>query len=136
MAASLVEQLRDAGYRMTEPRRAVIQVLEEAGQHLSPAEILQRGQAIYPDLSRATVYRTVDLLTELGILRPIYLGQGGLRVARVEGGHHHLICLACGSAISFDECPLEDVKQALAQRFGFQIRSHMLELYGLCEDCR
>ncbi|MGD1994783.1 MAG: transcriptional repressor, partial [Anaerolineae bacterium] len=67
--------------------------------------------------------------------RPIYLGPGGSRIARVEGGHHHLVCLACGSATSFDECPLEDVKQILAQRFGFQVKSHMLELYGLCKDC-
>lgn len=136
MAPTLEEQLRDAGYRVTEPRRAVIQVLEGAGRHLSPAEILQQGRAIYPELSRATVYRTVDLLTELGILRPIYLGEGSLRVARVEGGHHHLICLTCGSAISFEECPIENMKQALARRFDFQIKSHMLELYGLCENCR
>lgn len=136
MTASLVEQLRDAGYRVTEPRRAVLQVLEEAGRHLSPAEILQQGQAIYPDLSRATVYRTVDLLTELGILRPIYLGQGSLRIARVEGGHHHLICLACGNAVSFDDCAVKEIQQTLAQRFDFQVKSHMLELYGLCQDCR
>jgi Fur family ferric uptake transcriptional regulator len=136
MTSSLVDRLRDAGYRVTEPRRVVLRVLENAGQHLSPAEILQRGRAIYPDLGRATVYRTLDLLTELGILRPIYLGQGGSRIARVEGGHHHLVCLACGSAISFNECPVQDMKQALAQRFGFQVKGHMLELYGLCKNCR
>ncbi len=136
MATSLVDRLREAGYRLTAPRRAVLQVLESAGQHLSPAEILQRGQAIYPDLGRATVYRTLDLLTELGILRPIYLGEGGSRIARVEGGHHHLVCLNCGSAVSFDECPIREMKQALAQRFGFQVKGHMLELYGLCQDCR
>ena len=136
MATSLVDQLREAGYRLTEPRHAVLQVIEDAGQHLSPAEILQRGRVIYPDLGRATVYRTLDLLTELGILRPIYLGEGGSRIARVEGGHHHLVCLNCGSAVSFDECPIREMKQTLAQRFGFQVKGHMLELYGLCQDCR
>ena len=133
---SLTATLREAGYKITGPRRAVIQVLEIEGHHLSPAEVLERGRAIHPGLSRATVYRTLDLLTELGALRPIYLGDGGSRVARVAKGHHHLICLSCGTAIHFEECVAAELTQILSERFGFRVKSHLLELYGTCEDCQ
>jgi Fur family ferric uptake transcriptional regulator len=136
MAESMSERLRGAGYRLTAPRLAVLQVVEAAGEHLGYAETLERGRAIYPALGRATVYRTLELLTELGVLRPLYLGEGGVRFAHVSEGHHHLVCLDCGVAIHFDECPAGELEQALEERLGFQIQSHMLEFYGLCKECR
>ena len=135
MTTSLAQHLREAGYRLTAPRLAVLQVLEAERQHLSPNEVLQRGRLLHPRLSRATVYRTLELLTGLGALRPIYEG-GSARVACVDGGHHHLICLGCGTAVHFDKCLLDGLEQELAEQWGFQkISSHLLELYGLCPDC-
>jgi Fur family ferric uptake transcriptional regulator len=136
MMGPLADRLRQAGYKLTAPRLAVLQVLETGGPLLTPTEVLARGRAIYPTLSRATVYRTLDLLNELGVFRPIYLGDKGSHVAYVEGGHHHLVCLHCGSVIHFDECLIGELEHTLTQRFSFQIKSHMLELYGLCESCR
>ena len=136
MTEPLANHLRQAGYRLTAPRRAVLEVLESQNTHLSPAEVLTAGQKIYPALGRATVYRTLELLIELGVLRPVHFGEGILRVARVDGGHHHLVCLGCGAVIHFDECAVGELEQVLAARFGFQIKSHMLEFYGLCQGCR
>jgi len=145
----LAERLRRAGYKLTTPRLVVLDVLEGDGQHLSPAEVLKRGQAVYPALSRATVYRTLELLRELGWLRPIYLGQRGSRVARVEGGHQHLVCLDCGDVTHPEENPQtfpldasfgDELAGVLSQRLSnqassYQVKGYLLELYGLCADC-
>ena len=131
-----VERLRDAGYKITPPRLAVLQVIEQEGEHLDPAQILRRAQSIHPDIGRATVYRTLELLTQLNIVRPIYVGEHGPTYIRAEGGHHHLVCSTCGIVIDFDQCMAGDMTRELADRFGFQIQSHLLEFYGLCAGCQ
>lgn len=136
MAGVLAERLRQAGYRLTAPRRAVLQVVESTNGHLGYAETLAQGRAIHPALGRATVYRTLELLTDLGILRPIHQSGGSVQFARIEDGHHHLICLGCGAAIHFDECPVAELEQVLEKRLRFQIQGHLLEFYGLCKECR
>jgi len=135
MATNMAERLHQAGYRLTAPRQAVLQVVETEAGHLSPAEVLRRGRLIHPGLSRATVYRTLEILTTLGLLRSLYLGERGSQVACVAGGHHHLLCLECGRTIHFDDCLVEQVEELIAARLGFQIQSHLLELYGICRDC-
>jgi Fur family ferric uptake transcriptional regulator len=132
----LTAKLKRAGYKLTEPRLAVIQVLEQEDKHLSPEEVLALGQHIYPMLSRATVYRTLDLLTELGLIRPIYLGDTRQRYVTAQGGHHHLVCTDCGAAFEFEGCQANQLAAVLSERFGFEIHSHLLEFYGLCETCR
>jgi Fur family ferric uptake transcriptional regulator len=139
MLETIVERLQEAGHRLTKPRMAVLQVLENGGEHLSPAEILARGQALYPALSRATVYRTLELLSELGLLRLIHPGELRSSVACVEmhhHGHHHLLCIHCGCMIPFEECVVGELEATLSQRLGFEIKGHLLEFYGLCEECR
>lgn len=139
MLEAIVERMQESGYRLTKPRLAVLQVLQSEGEHLSPAEILARGQAIYPALSRATVYRTLELLSELGLLRLIHPGEQRASVACVEmshHGHHHLLCVSCGCMIPFEECVVGELETLLTQRLGFEIRGHVLEFYGLCEECR
>jgi len=132
----LVERLRDAGYKITPPRLAVLQVIEQEGGHLDPAQILLRAQEIHPAIGRATVYRTLELLTQLNIVRPIYVGEHGPTYIRAEGGHHHLVCSTCGIVIDFDQCVAGDMTRELTDRFGFQIQSHLLEFYGLCAKCQ
>jgi Fur family ferric uptake transcriptional regulator len=135
-SSAWAERLREAGYRLTAPRRAVLRVLENAGSHLRPDEVLQGARAVYPSLGRATVYRTLALLTGLGLLHPIYLGEGRSRVARVEEGHHHLVCLSCGHSFNFTECHEMELEERIAEEFDFQVKGHLLEFYGLCADCR
>ena len=133
---SFTERLRDAGYKITPPRLAVLQVIEQEGEHLDPAQILRRAQRIHPAIGRATVYRTLELLTELNIVRPIYVGEHGPTYIRAEGGHHHLVCSTCGVVVDFDQCMAGEMMRELSERFGFQIQSHLLEFYGRCAQCQ
>lgn len=135
-ATSFTERLRDAGYKITPPRLAVLEVIEQEGEHLDPAQILLRAQSIHPAIGRATVYRTLELLTQLNIVRPIYVGEHGPTYIRAEGGHHHLVCSTCGIVIDFDQCMAGDMMRDLTDRFGFQIQSHLLEFYGICVNCQ
>lgn len=135
MSTRFARTVQSAGFKLTPPRQAVLEALESGDGHMTPAEVLGRAQAIYPGLGRATVYRTLELLTSLGVVRPIFLGERGVCLTLAEGGHHHLVCSDCGAVIEFDECAVGELEQELAQRLNFQIRGHLLEFYGLCEQC-
>ncbi|RME72932.1 MAG: transcriptional repressor [Chloroflexi bacterium] len=136
MRIELSERLKAAGYKLTAPRRAIIKVLESHPEHLSHSQILEAGKHFYPRLSRATVYRTMELLTGLNLVRPLYLSDATQRFVLVEGGHHHLVCTRCGTIIELDECAEGELVNRLAERYGFTIHSHLLELQGQCADCR
>ncbi len=137
----LIEQLRRAGYKITPPRRAILEAIEEGGEHLAPMDILDRARESYPKIGRATVYRTLDLLMQLGVIRPIYMGnEGGIHgpsyFIRATGGHHHMVCNRCSKVIDFDRCVAEELTADLAARYGFAAQSHLLEFYGLCAECQ
>ena len=131
----LLGRLRAAGYKITPSRLAVLEIILREGEHQNPGQILRQAQAIHPNTSRATVYRTLELLTELGIVRPIYVGENGPTYIRAEGGHHHLVCAQCGKIVDFDQCGADSLARELETRYGFHIRSHLLEFYGLCAEC-
>ena len=135
MTDELIVRLRKAGYKITPPRLAVLEVIQREGEHLNPQEILDQAQAIHPQTGRATVYRTLELLTNLGIVRPIYVGDSGPTYIRAEGGHHHLVCSSCGRIVDFEQCVADSMERELEERFGFRIKSHLLEFYGLCPQC-
>ncbi|MCB9143118.1 MAG: transcriptional repressor [Anaerolineales bacterium] len=136
MEQNVTERMQLAGYKLTPPRLAVLQVLDETDDHLSRAQILERVQAVQPAIGRATVYRTLELLIRLGVVRPIYLGEQNVCFTRADRGHHHLICSECGQVVEFDECTVGQLQETLAQRLNFDIRGHLLEFYGLCERCQ
>lgn len=133
---NLSAKLKMSGNKLTPARQAIITVLENTTEHLSHEQILQAGQAIYPPLSRATVYRTIELLVELGLLRPVYLHDPAQRFVSASGGHHHLVCTRCGHTIEFEHCYIDNLATNLAEQYHFQVNSHLLELHGLCEACR
>ena len=133
--SGLAEQLKKSGYKLTQPRLAVIDVLENQGQHLSHEQILDQGKKIHPQLSRATVYRTLDLLVEMNLMRPLYLNEPTQRFISAYGGHHHLVCTSCQTVLEFDDCVVDDLAQTLSKQFNFQIRNHLLEFQGFCENC-
>jgi Fur family ferric uptake transcriptional regulator len=134
-AGDILARLRLAGYKITPPRLAVLEVIEQKGEHLNPNEILEQAKVIHPALGRATVYRTLDLLTQLGVVRPIYVGESGPTYIRADGNHHHLVCSRCGQVVDFDQCVADQMTHELSDRFGFEIMSHLLEFYGLCANC-
>jgi Fur family ferric uptake transcriptional regulator len=133
----ITERLSQAGYRITQPRRAVIQALLEETGHASPAEVHARATRYCPTLGLVTVYRTLDLLTENGFARRIHTENGCHGYAAASEGHrHHLVCRDCGAAVEFDGCDLTSFLRRVSQETGYQIEEHLLELVGLCSACR
>lgn len=131
------KKLAESGYRLTESRRAIVQALVACGGHITADELAARVHKTAPGVGRMSVYRTLELLCELGLVRPIYQGTGAAHYILLDGGsHHHLICNRCGLVIEFDHCAADEVGQILSTRFNFQIQSHLLEFHGLCTDCQ
>lgn len=133
--SDLAEKLKEAGYKLTRPRLAVIEVLETTPDHLDHNEILEAGKKLCPQLSRATVYRTMELLVELNLFRPLYLSDPTQRFVSAAGGHHHLVCSNCGVVFEFENCHADQLARELSEKYRFQIRSHLLEFQGICEKC-
>jgi Fur family transcriptional regulator, ferric uptake regulator len=129
--------LQSQGHRLTPARRTILEALLNSGGHVSADELADLVRQDESGIGRMTVYRTLDLLNELGLIRPVYQGTGAAHyVLMHDGHHHHLVCSMCDQVIEFDECVLEDIAEKLGGRFNFQVRGHLIELYGLCEACR
>ena len=133
----VIEQLSQAGYRITQPRRAVIQVLLEDDGYSSPAEVHARARSHCPTVGLVTVYRTLDLLSEMGFVRRIHAHDGCHSYAAAGHGHrHHVTCRNCGTAVEVEGCDLSTFLARVSDETGFQIEDHLLELVGLCSGCR
>jgi Fur family ferric uptake transcriptional regulator len=130
---SVVSRLEALGHRVTPSRVAVVAAVLSLSGHFSVEEIGRRARGV----GRATVFRTMRLLTELDIVCRVLLEDGSLRyrVSR-RGHHHHLVCVACGSVQDVDECAVGDLVRELASSTEYQIEGHWLEFYGRCADCR
>ncbi|MBD3246021.1 MAG: transcriptional repressor [Candidatus Omnitrophica bacterium] len=140
-------RLRHRGYRMTLARQAALQVLSRTRDHLSAEEIYQRVQRISPSVGIATVYRTLEMLTELGLVFKFDFGDGRARYELSRGPeakdhHHHLVCTHCGRVIDYTDFIDEEVEllnkteRHLAKKYRFDIRKHILQFYGVCNECR
>ena len=131
------ERLSNAGCRITAPRRAVMAVLQEADTPLSPQEIFERGGAIHPTLGLTTVYRTLALLMELGVVRRVHRSNGCHGYVATSPGHcHHVICQLCGRTVEFPG--FEDLTALISQverSTDYRVDEHLLQLFGLCPDC-
>lgn len=135
--SGMLAALREAGCRITAPRRAVVEVLAAGEQHLSHAEVLARARDRYPDVGRATVYRTLELLVGLGQVHVTYLGDACQRFIVPFGGHHHhLVCNDCGDVVEIKECDCSPLLDQVSRRTGFRIDTHNVELFGTCAACR
>jgi Fur family transcriptional regulator, ferric uptake regulator len=131
------DRMRDAGHKLTNARLTVLGVLEDSGGHITSAEVLERVNAVDPSIGRASVFRTLDLLTSLSIIRPTYLHTSltPTYVLMPDGHHHHIICTNCNRVIEFEECALGNVEAKLEERLGVKLTGHLLEFYGLCDHC-
>lgn len=137
MNNDLVGALAARGYRLTAARRIILETLVGSGGHLTADELTELVRQRSVAIGRMTVYRTLDLLCDLGLIRPVYQGTGAAHyILMQDGHHHHLICIGCGRVVEFDECALDETHKRIALRFGFEVKGHLLELYGLCADCR
>ena len=132
------EFLRRRRLPLTEQRAQVARVLFSTHKHVSVEDILERLRAERVVIGKATVYRTLDLLVESGLVDEHDFGEGFKRYEflAAPGPHEHLICDTCGKVIEFTSAEVEDLKRELSRTHNFTPRAHRLEIYGLCEDCR
>jgi Fur family ferric uptake transcriptional regulator len=129
---SLEDMCVAKGMRMTEQRRVIARVLDAATDHPDVEELYRRASAVDPHISIATVYRTVKLFEDAGVIARHDFGAGRARYEPLPDEHHdHLIDLRTGKVIEFRNEEIERLQQAMAERLGFRLVDHRLELYGV-----
>ena len=134
MRDTITERCAARGLRMTGQRRVIARVLEISDDHPDVEELHARAAARDPKISIATVYRTVRLLEEAGILDKLEFGDGRARYEDAERAHHdHIIDVSTGAVIEFVDPEIEELQERIARRLGYRLKGHRLELYGVPE---
>lgn len=131
-------RLRDAGYKLTNARLTVLTVLEALGGHVTSGQVLEAVEQHDPSIGRASVFRTLDLLTHIGLIRPTY-GASSITPVYVlmpDGHHHHMVCTRCNRVIEIDGCGMEQIQREIEVRLNVQVTGHLVEFFGLCETCK
>ena len=135
MSETIIERCEAKGLRLTGQRRTIAGVLEAADDHPDVEELYARASAADPNISLATVYRTVKLFEEAGILEKLEFGDGRARYEDAERDHHdHLIDLKSGDVIEFVDAEIEALQEKIARKLGYKLKGHRLELYGVPLD--
>ncbi len=128
------QSLGAAGYRLTRPRRELLRAIAAMPDHFTPDELIH---AVGPAVGRATVFRTIRMLTERDLLCRVRLEDGTLAYRWSGAGHHHhLVCVSCGRVDDLQGCDIDSDLARLAAASGFAVDGHWLEVYGRCADCR
>ncbi len=132
MNNSIIERCAARGLRLTEQRKTIARVLEASDDHPDAELLYMRASAIDPKISLATVYRTVRLFDEAGILDKLEFGDGRARYEDAERAHHdHLIDVTSGKVIEFVDPEIEALQVKIAARLGYRLTGHRLELFGV-----
>lgn len=129
-------RLQQEGYRLTQPRRAIVHALFSAGAWVRPEDLLALARRGCPGLGLVTVYRTLEVLERLGLARRVHgpTGCRGYAVASMQDGHF-LICRRCHQVFEIECCHVDRLVRRVSRGAGFQVETHMLELVGLCAAC-
>ena len=132
MTDTILQRCEQKGLRRTSQRKIIAQVLEDAADHPDVEELYKRASKIDLTISIATVYRTVKLFDEAGILDKLEFGDGRARYEDAEREHHdHLIDINSGRVIEFMDSDIEKLQEKIAQKLGYKLMGHKLELYGV-----
>jgi Fur family ferric uptake transcriptional regulator len=133
---ALVAAVAQAGHRQTAPRKAVADLIAARQGHFTAADLLADATQRRLRLGRATVFRNLELLTELGALERLDLPTGEHAYISCEPEHHHhVVCRICGRSVEVEDTGLQSVVAAIARSSGYVIDTHRLELFGLCPEC-
>lgn len=136
----LKSSLKEKGYKLTPQRRAIVDIIiRNEGSHLTTEELYGLVKEECPEIGLATVYRTVQLLEELGVVSKLDLNDGCYRYELVHETeshqHHHLICDSCGKVIEVEGDLLEALEHRIESKYDFKIKNHSLKFYGICSEC-
>lgn len=136
-AADVIALLSSHGYRVTAPRRAVIAEILRQSRPFSAEQMVTQLKATAPDVGRATVYRTLEILASVDVVTRLLQADGHpAYIVGTPGHRHHLVCSDCGSVVAFSRCPVDDLVRDLSRDTDFAIHGHTLEVFGTCPACR
>lgn len=134
--------LKKNGLKVTTQRIVILEVLQnKPGEHLTAEEIYECVKEKYPEIGLATVYRTIQLLSELDLIDKLNLDDGYVRyeIGKTDSGerhhHHHLICLNCGAVLTFEDDLLETLEGRIEETMDFQVVDHEVKMFGYCKEC-
>ena len=136
MKDETIERLHARGYRLTPQRLAILHIINESSQHLTPLEIYQQARQVIPGMTEATVYRSLSFLSEQGLILVAHVGSGQLVYETAEQAHHHLICRKCGSTRQIEYDMLKSLYQDFRENTGYQIDTVHATFFGLCPACQ
>ena len=135
-ATPIVTALDLAGYRLTEPRRSLAGLIADQVGHFTAAELVAQARARHLDIGRATVFRTLEVLEEIGAVERLDLPSGEHAYVGCEPAHHHhVVCSGCGRTSEIDDAGLGPVMREVARQTGYRVDEHRLELFGVCPAC-
>jgi Fur family ferric uptake transcriptional regulator len=140
-------KLKGCGHRLTIPRQAILDVLSKTREHLSAEDIYFEVHKVHPAIGLTTVYRTLELLVQTGMVFKFDFGDGRARYELSEspkgiGHHHHLVCTGCRRIIDYTDFIDEEIEllkkteKGLSEKYNFKITNHMIQFHGLCRKCR
>ncbi len=137
-APQLLKTLRRAGYKVTPARRRVIEAVLGRDRHFTGADLVAEVDRADRSVGRATVFRTLDVLVDLGVVGRVQRPEGGQAyfLCARDHHHHHAICSSCGLVVELPGCPLSSEAERDAQAAGFRLQGHRLEYYGICQLCQ
>jgi Fur family transcriptional regulator, ferric uptake regulator len=132
------QKLSKLGYRLTPQRLMILGCVEDAGSHISAEEIFAQVKIRYPQMNISTVYRTMELLTELGLVTETDFGDGRARYHCMGKGrsHHHLVCEKCGNITDIEESILSPLWATLQQEYNFKVNMKHIAFFGVCPGCQ
>jgi Fe2+ or Zn2+ uptake regulation protein len=137
ISVAWLNKLQQNGYRLTESRRTVVEIIAGSSRALSPLEVFDLARTQHSGLGLVTVYRTVEKLEELRLIQRVHQPQGCQSFIAAFSGHQHFIlCSGCGRVEFFDGENLDNFFEAIGTKTGYQVQDHWLQLFGLCEQCR
>ncbi len=132
----IAETIRKSGYRATSQRIIVYEALWKAGSHPNVSDIHKYASKTDPTISLATVYKNLQLFSEIGLVREMGVHDGSARYDPDIGFHINLFCVKCGKIEDYDCVSFEEIAPNLNQKMGFKVFSHNFEVRGLCSDCQ
>ncbi len=136
-ASAIVGAFEGAGYRLTSPRRALAALIAGRAGHFTADELLVASRRGRLGLGRATIFRSLDVLVDLGVVERLDLPSGEHAFVACEPAHHHhIVCSSCGRSAGVADLGLERVAEAVGRATGFRVDAHRLELFGLCAQCQ
>ena len=137
LADPWLTQLQENGYRLTDARRAVVEIIQKSTRALTPVEVFDKARIRYSALGLVSVYRTLEKLEELHLIQRVHQPQGCQAFISASSGHEHLLlCQNCGKVTFFEGDDLNALIHAISKKTGYQIEEHWLQLFGLCQACR